>query len=150
MKYIRKVTIEFKGRSLKPALLLLTRVKHLEVLRVEDRTSSNYPASYFATVFKQFLSNLQEKVNDREAVCQKVAFVNRPTYRYWGSQEDRGFTHDQFKQEVFRYLIDEPEPQPEETFTPASDTEEVLVRRDTGRPKRSVITKKAISYAEDN
>jgi len=140
MKYIRKVKIQVAGwESTRRALRLLANVKHLESLHLEEHYHRYMHARWLASLVEQFVKILQNKINDREAVCRKIT-IGR-------AFEPNAVTHDDFKQEVFRYLKDQP--QIEDFFRRAPTSGDAPERRDTGRPKRSVVTKKAISYVED-
>ncbi|GAB7342715.1 hypothetical protein MBLNU457_g0864t2 [Dothideomycetes sp. NU457] len=134
-KYIRKVAIAQRADrqpalgSLKKGLRLLTGVKHLEHLQIDTWNFRASSTEWWALLLKEFLSTMQDKINDRGALCQKIRFLKD----FRGTPDDEIEVGD-FLEAASLYLKDRPE---------------VPVRRDTGRPKRAAITKKAISYAED-
>jgi len=122
-------------------MVLLSAVKELDVLRI-DSTYYLRSGRYYAYRLKPLLQALQEKINDREAVCRKIVFaVSRLETEAVASA-----TFAELRNEAFRYLKDRMEPElDDETIAPASGP---VVRRDTGRPKRAVV--KTVSYAEDD
>jgi len=140
-KYIRSVSLSDCSNGTRKAMVLLSAVKELDVLRI-DSTYYLRSGRYYAYRLKPLLQALQEKINDREAVCRKIVFaVSRLETEAVASA-----TFAELRNEAFRYLKDRMEPElDDETIAPASGP---VVRRDTGRPKRAVV--KTVSYAEDD
>lgn len=125
-------------------MVLLSAVKELEALRIND-TYYWRGGAYYAYMLKPLLQALQEKINDREAVCHKVSFADNGRLTVDPTPPVR---FEQFRIAVYRYLRDRSEPElvdDDDAVTSVSGPATV-VRRDTGRPKRAAV--KAISYAE--
>lgn len=140
-KYVRKVLIiQPEWASAKKGLRLLTGVKHLECLRI--LTIITPSPEWYAKFLEEFLSTMQEKVNDREALCETITLG-----RAWTEDPGEGFKYADFRRAVFKYLKDKPELG---AFKGAGSQGNLVSVRDTGSPKRDAVTKKAISYAEDD
>ncbi|GAB7337174.1 hypothetical protein MBLNU457_g2562t1 [Dothideomycetes sp. NU457] len=141
-KYIRSVDLSGCSNSTRRAMSLLSGVKELDVLRIGDSYSWRGGA-YYAYLLKPLLRSLQEKLNDREAVCHKILFVGDSRL----TADTAGLARfDVFRDEAFTFLKDRPEPELVDDDDAVSSGP--AVRRDTGRPKRSAV--KAISYAEED
>lgn len=150
IKYIRKVEISQPYSlsqppmgKLKKGLRLLTGMEHLEHLQIDTWNLGARSTEWYALLLKEFLSTMQEKVNDREALCRKITFAKD----YKGTLDDK-LNFGDFLEAAFLYLKDKPELGVPEDTEPEGHL--IPARRDTGRPRRSVVASKVISYAEDD
>jgi len=149
LEYIHKVTMDMGGtEGARRALRLLSKVKHLELLHVvfhRHNRPTHVNAEHLSDILCQLLEDLQEKINDREAVCRKITFDCRA--RWWDPTSVDLITRDEFKRVVFTYLHDVPEADRSQIHASPTVVDEHPARRETGRPKRAAVTK-IISHTE--